>query len=208
MLESLHLKSDDKLLDLATGTGDVAIMAAHMGNLTQVRGIDPSVGMISVGKEKIVSEHLDDRVSLEVGDAQNLTTVSDESIDKITMSFGIRNVPDRAKALREMSRVLVSSPDSRVGILEFTAPTGTILTPIAKYFVRYVVPILGGVVSGSMDEYRYLEKSIFEFPSPEEFTKLMNANGLKVTEVKHFVSGVVQLYVAQKAVVEPAGQQG
>ncbi|EER15398.1 Ubiquinone/menaquinone biosynthesis methyltransferase ubiE, putative [Perkinsus marinus ATCC 50983] len=199
MLEALSLRSDDKLLDLATGTGDVAIMAAHMANLSNVRGIDPSVGMVSVGKDKVIAEDLDKRVFLEVGDAQNLTTVPDQSIDKITMSFGIRNVPDRPRALREMSRVLVSSPDSLVGILEFTAPTGTILAPIAKYFVRYVVPILGGLVSGNMDEYRYLEKSIFEFPTPEEFTNIINANGLKVIKVEHFVSGVVQLYIAQKA---------
>ena len=116
----------------------------------------------------------------------------DGSFDAVTIAFGIRNVPDRARGLAEMARVC--RVGGRVAILELGEPKRGVMAPLARFHIRQVVPRLGALLSGSK-EYRYLQTSIAAFPPPDEFAELMAANGLKVLEVVPLTFGVCNLYV-------------
>ncbi|EYF07576.1 2-heptaprenyl-1,4-naphthoquinone methyltransferase [Chondromyces apiculatus DSM 436] len=178
------------VLDLATGTGDLALAIADAHDV-RVIGIDPSAKMLEVGKQKVRYAHLDHRVELRLGDAQALE-LEDQSVDGVTMAFGIRNVPDRPKALREMARV--TRDGGRVAILELSEPRDGILSKLAQVHIHTVVPWLGSVLSGA-SEYGYLQKSIAAFPPPEEFAETMRQSGLDVVSVEPLTFGVVCLYV-------------
>ena len=115
------------------------------------------------------------------------------------MAFGIRNVPDRAAALREMARV--TRKGGRVAILELGEPKRGLLGPLARFHIRHVVPALGALISGSR-EYRYLQESIAAFPEPEVFAELMRDSGLRVISVTPLTFGVCNLYVATPAEAE------
>jgi demethylmenaquinone methyltransferase / 2-methoxy-6-polyprenyl-1,4-benzoquinol methylase len=197
------------VLDLATGTADVAILAAEelrRKGLTPseeakgkppVLGIDPSAGMLALGRDKVAAKGLESVVSLSLGDAQALGEVPSGSVDKIAMSFGIRNVEDRPAALREMARVLRKRPESRVGILEFQLPRSGPLRYIGDFMVRYGAPAIGALLTGLKDEYVHLKRSILEFPSQEGFAQLMREAGLEVVAVKETGFGVVALFLAR-----------
>jgi len=221
--DCLKLRADDQILDLATGTADVALLvgarlqelAAAAKGGPAVFGVDPSTEMLRIGVQKIRDVSLENVIHLHQGDAQNLSSVASVmgeptvlggleglatgSIDKISMSFGIRNVPDRSKALREMVRVLKKTESSRVCILEFSLPDGsTTLSKIAQFFITQIIPFIGSVATLGKGgaEYQYLERSIVEFPSPKEFAAQMTRNGLPVRNITSFQHGSVQLYTA------------
>lgn len=224
--QCMSLQRGDRVLDLATGTADVSLLAgARLHELSEpmggvaagaVLGVDPSSEMLRRGVAKVEEGRMSGVVKLVKGDAQDLSEVrgidaqgklSDPgagvatgSIDKISMSFGIRNVPDRAKALREMRRVLRSKESSRVCILEFSLPTGqSALSRLARMFITQVVPLIGRVttVGSGSEEYEYLERSILEFPRPLEFAASMAREGLPVQSITSFAYGAVQLYTAR-----------
>ncbi|MDX2052148.1 MAG: bifunctional demethylmenaquinone methyltransferase/2-methoxy-6-polyprenyl-1,4-benzoquinol methylase UbiE [Polyangiaceae bacterium] len=192
-IHRLRLKPQAEVLDLATGTGDVAIAAALAEPTARVVGVDPSEEMMVVGRRKISASGLSARVSLLLGDAQALT-FGEASFDGISMAFGIRNVPDRLRALAEMKRVL--KPGGRVVILELSEPPNGVMGALAKFHVHVLVPWLGALVSGA-HEYRYLQRSIAAFPPASEFAKLIEAAGLVVEEVRPLTFGVAHLYVAE-----------
>jgi demethylmenaquinone methyltransferase/2-methoxy-6-polyprenyl-1,4-benzoquinol methylase len=181
------------VLDLATGTADLAMMIAQIHPDARVIGSDPSERMLEVGVQKVDRQGLADRVTLEVGDAQALP-YEDDRFDACCIAFGIRNVPDRTAALAEMARV--TKPQGRVAILELGEPTVGWLSPFARFHVRKVIPRLGGMLSGSR-EYRYLQESIAAFPSADEFAKQMETAGLDVLEVRPLTFGACTLFVAQ-----------
>lgn len=178
------------VLDLATGTADLALAIAG-AHESRVIGIDPSMNMLEVGRRKVREAGLEDRIELRVGDAQALE-LDDASMDGVTIAFGIRNVPDRSRALREMARV--TRPGGRIAILELSEPRSGIMGKLARIHIRGVVPWLGGMLSGA-SEYRYLQRSIAAFPPPEEFADQMRASGLEVLEIAPLTFGVVCLYV-------------
>lgn len=188
------LRADSRrVLDLATGTADLAIEIAERKPGVEVVGLDPSRGMLDVGRLKLERRGLASRVSLVEGDAQALP-FADDTFDGCTIAFGIRNVPDRALALREMGRVTV--PDGRICILELSEPRRGLMSALARFHIRKVVPWMGALLSGSR-EYRYLQQSIAAFPPPEEFAALMESSGLEVLEVRPLTFGVSCLYVAR-----------
>ncbi len=193
---ALQLKPDSRMLDLATGTGDVAIAAAQSVPTLTVIGVDPSEEMMVVGRRKLKALGLTPRVSLELGDAQALA-FENSSFDGISIAFGIRNVPDRVQALREMKRVL--KPGGRLAILELSEPKAGILGLLAKFHVHVLVPWLGALISGA-HEYRYLQRSIAAFPAAPEFAKLIEAAGLAVEEIVPLTFGVAHLYVAENRI--------
>ncbi|MDP3278351.1 MAG: bifunctional demethylmenaquinone methyltransferase/2-methoxy-6-polyprenyl-1,4-benzoquinol methylase UbiE [Deltaproteobacteria bacterium] len=195
-VRSLNLRPGQRALDLATGTADLAMMLAKSQEDLLVVGSDPSRKMLDFGQQKLLAESLADRVSLELGDAQQLRFESNH-FDGITMAFGIRNVPDRAKALREIARV--TKPGGRIAILELSEPRGGLLGPIAKFHVHHVVPRLGALLSGA-SEYKYLQRSIAAFPAPEVFAQLMRDNGHDVLEVRPMTFGAVCLFVSTPTV--------
>lgn len=190
---ALGLRPGARVLDLATGTGDLAILVAESEPQAAVVGLDPSEKMLAIAARKVAAAELAERVELITGDAERLP-FPDASFDGITMAFGIRNVPDRPRALAEMARVL--RPGGRVAILELSEPRRGIIAPLARFHVHTLVPRLGALLSGAA-EYRYLERSIARFPPPEEFAETMRGAGLEVLEVRPLTFGVVCLYVAR-----------
>ena len=182
-----------EVLDLATGTGDLAIAIARSHGEARVRGTDPSKNMLAIGVDKVRARGLDGRVSLSTGDAQAIA-LPDASLDAVTIAFGIRNVPDRARALAEMARV--TRPGGTVAVLELGEPRGGLIGPFARFHIRHVVPRLGALLSGAT-EYRYLQRSIAAFPEPEQFAAMMEAVGLRTT-ITPLTFGVCNLYVGRK----------
>jgi demethylmenaquinone methyltransferase/2-methoxy-6-polyprenyl-1,4-benzoquinol methylase len=192
-VDALELKPGARVLDLATGTADLALKVLRRHPETTVVGVDPSVGMLEIGKQKVAAAGLAGKCELQVGDAQELP-FPDHSFDGICIAFGIRNVPDRLRALREMARV--TKPDGRIAILELSEPRGGIMGPLARFQIRTVVPWVGSLLSGAR-EYRYLQQSIAAFPSPEVFAGVMREAGLEVLRVQPLTFGVCCLYVAR-----------
>jgi demethylmenaquinone methyltransferase/2-methoxy-6-polyprenyl-1,4-benzoquinol methylase len=196
LLREAEVHEGDRVLDLATGSADVAIAACRVFNATSVIGLDPSVEMLRVGRLKIAALDITG-IDLVEGDAQSMPQFKNGQFDKITMSFGIRNVPDRLKALKEMRRVIKESVNARLAIMEFSAPQeGTIMGHAARLFVRHVVPVIGGLITNAVSEYQYLEESIFQFPSPIEFGRMIESAGFKMVKTSSFMAGVVNIYIA------------
>jgi demethylmenaquinone methyltransferase/2-methoxy-6-polyprenyl-1,4-benzoquinol methylase len=191
---ALGLSPDERgeILDLATGTGDLAIAIARMHPAARVLGTDPSANMLAIGQTKI--EALGGRVRLTAGDAQAIEA-ADGSYAGVTIAFGIRNVPDRDRALREMARVCRSG--GRVVVLELGEPNVGVLGPLARFHVRHLVPRIGALLSGAR-EYRYLQTSIAAFPSAPEFARKMEAAGLASVSFSPLTFGACTLYVGTK----------
>ena len=179
------------ILDVATGTADVAIAIARQDQSLTVTGLDPSVGMLEVGVEKVHACGLKKRVSLEVGDAQKMP-YDDNQFSGACISFGIRNVPDRNLGLSEMVRV--TEPGGQVVVLELSEPKGGIMAMLARFHVHHVVPFLGALISGDK-EYRYLQKSIQAFPESSTFVGMMQEAGLENVSAKRLTFGTAHLYV-------------
>ena len=197
LLREAEVGADDDVLDLATGSADVAIAASTKFSAKSVVGLDPSVEMLKAGRVKIASAGISN-IELVEGDAQSMPEFKDRQFDKITMSFGIRNVPDRLKALKEMRRVIAEESGSRLAIMEFSAPPeSTLLGKTAKLFVRHIVPFIGGLITSAVDEYQYLEESIFKFPTPTEFAQIIESAGFKMVKTVSYAVGVVNIYIAK-----------
>jgi demethylmenaquinone methyltransferase/2-methoxy-6-polyprenyl-1,4-benzoquinol methylase len=194
-VRALALGPRAHVLDLATGTADLAIAIAEAHPDATVIGMDPSRGMLDVGRQKLVESKLEKRIELRVGDAQELP-LEQACVDGVAIAFGIRNVPDRARALREMARV--TRTGGRVVILELSEPRRGLMGTLARTYVHGVVPRVGGFISGAK-EYRYLQRSIEAFPPPEEFVRTMEASGLRVLESAPLTFGVAWLFVATPA---------
>ena len=185
------LPNHGQILDVATGTADVAIAIAQQDNEISVTGLDPSVGMLEVGIEKVHGHGLNKRVTLEVGDAQKMP-YGDNSFSGSCISFGIRNVPNRLLGLKEMVRV--TAPGGQVVVLELSEPKGGIMAAFARLHVHYIVPFLGALISGDK-EYRYLQTSIQAFPPAAQFAKLMEEAGLEHVTAQRLTFGTAHLYV-------------
>jgi demethylmenaquinone methyltransferase/2-methoxy-6-polyprenyl-1,4-benzoquinol methylase len=188
---ALALKPGARVLDLATGTADLALRVAREEASCRVVGLDPSARMLEVGRRKVARQQLSERIELVQGDAQSLP-FPDHSFDGVCIAFGIRNVPDRPKALREMARV--TRPGGRIAILELSEPDGGLLTPFARFHVHTLVPTLGALLSGAR-EYRYLQRSIAAFPKAPEFSQLMAFSGIEPLALTSLTFGVCHLYV-------------
>jgi demethylmenaquinone methyltransferase/2-methoxy-6-polyprenyl-1,4-benzoquinol methylase len=194
---ALELGERPRVVDVATGTGDLAIAIARSRPGAAVVGIDTSREMLAVAAAKVARAELAARIELREGDAQALPLASCE-MDAATIAFGIRNVPDRAAALRELARVV--RPGGKVAILELGEPGSGLLGRAARFHTRHIVPRLGALLSGAR-EYRYLQTSIAAFPPADEFVAMMRANGLVVTATRSLAFGACTLYVATPAEV-------
>jgi demethylmenaquinone methyltransferase/2-methoxy-6-polyprenyl-1,4-benzoquinol methylase len=191
-VRSLALGENAQVLDVATGTGDLAIDLARMTPTAKIIGLDPSPGMLGIAREKVAKKTFADRIELVEGDAQALP-YEDNSMDAATIAFGIRNVPDRMKGLREMARVV--KPGGRVAVLELGEPKRGLLGAAARFHTRHVVPRLGALLSGKR-EYSYLQKSIAAFPAADAFAQMMKEAGMHVLSVTPLAFGACVLFVA------------
>ena len=196
---ALELRDGARVLDVATGTADLALAAARSAQRVFVHGVDPSPRMLELGRRKIVEAGLAERVALVVGEAERLP-FANRSFDAVTIAFGIRNVPDRRRGLAEMARVLV--PGGRAAVLELTSPKRGLLAPAVRFWVHRVTPLLGALLSRA-PEYRYLERSIADFPAAPEFARLMADVGFSVRSVRPLSWGACHLFVGVKPEVAP-----
>jgi demethylmenaquinone methyltransferase/2-methoxy-6-polyprenyl-1,4-benzoquinol methylase len=196
LVRLLDLRPGAMVLDHATGTADLALRIARSGDDIHVVGVDPSTEMLRIARQKVERAGLSQRVVLQKGDAEDLSGLDSDRFDAVSMAFGIRNVVDRGRALREFARV--TRPGGRIAILELSEPRRGVLGPLARFHVHQVVPRLGALLSGSR-EYRYLQRSIAAFPPPEEFAALMGESGIRVQEVLELTFGVCHLYVGTPA---------
>jgi demethylmenaquinone methyltransferase/2-methoxy-6-polyprenyl-1,4-benzoquinol methylase len=205
-----HPDEGYRIVDLATGTADVALQLARdlPTTGTRVLGLDPSHNMLELGRQKVHAAGLSDTITLEEADARDLSRHASRSFHAVTMSFGIRNVPPpRTDALCEMHRLLI--PDEGVlGILEFSTPDrgrggggGGVWGTVATWFIVHVVPSVGGILSGRPREYLHLQRSIRDFPSPDDFRTMLETldcpGRFDMEPVEHMNFGTVQLYVGR-----------
>ncbi len=191
LVTALECSGAARVLDVASGTADVALDIIKALPEAHVTGLDPSRGMLEVGQRKAADRSLQKQVELVVGDAQQMPFENDR-FDAACISFGIRNVPDRLQGLREMARV--TKPGGKVVVLELSEPRGGVLAPFARFHVHHVVPRLGALLSGAA-EYRYLQRSIAAFPAPDVFAQLMQQAGLEQVRFERLTMGVAFLHV-------------
>ena len=195
LVRALGVCGPGRLLDVATGTGDVALTIRRRHRACTVVGLDPSPNMLDVGRHKIRQAGLEAGIGLVVGDAQRLP-FADGCFEGACIAFGIRNVPDRLQGLREMRRV--TRPGGRVAVLELTEPRRGLLARLARIHVHHIVPWLGSRLSGRAP-YQYLQRSIKAFPPPSEFLTLMQQAGLVRVEGRRLSFGAVHLFWGEVA---------
>jgi demethylmenaquinone methyltransferase/2-methoxy-6-polyprenyl-1,4-benzoquinol methylase len=193
-IQSLQLTGRECVLDLCTGTADLAIAAARaQPGAARVVGIDFAGAMLGVGKKKIERDRGLRRVTLIRGDATRIP-LGDRSVDAVTIAFGIRNVDQVAAACREMRRVLRSG--GRLAILEFAVPTVPGLSRLYLGYLHHVLPRIGRAVSRHNAAYGYLPASIGAFSSPAEFVRILRDAGFSSISAKGLTFGSVILYTA------------
>ena len=194
-IQSLQLTGHERVLDLCTGTADLAIAAARaQPGAARVVGIDFAGAMLGVGRKKIERDQgLHHRVTLVRGDATRIP-LTDRSVDAVTIAFGIRNVDQVAAACREMRRVLRRG--GRLAILEFAVPTVPGLSRLYLGYLHHVLPRIGRAVSRHNAAYGYLPASIGAFSSPDEFVRILRDAGFSSISAKGLTFGSVILYTA------------
>jgi len=177
-------------LDIGAGTGDIAIEILRQAPGSKVIGIDPSEGMLQLGREKIERKGISQFITLEVGDVLDLK-YRDNSFDGAITSFCIRNVTDRKRGIEEICRVV--RPGGKLVILELTQPTGFIMGPLFRLYANVVMPFITRIMS-SVSAYRYLTASMADFPRPETVLALMRDAGLVNRRYAHMTGGIVTLF--------------
>jgi demethylmenaquinone methyltransferase/2-methoxy-6-polyprenyl-1,4-benzoquinol methylase len=183
----------EHLLDVATGTADLAIMASKKAN--HVTGADISAGMLAHGRSKVEKAGLSDRITLVQADAANLP-FADNTFDAITVAFGVRNFEDLAQGLRGMARVL--RPGGRLFVLEFSTPRQTPFKQLFRFYFHRIMPIIGRLVSKDDAAYSYLPASVDAFPQGEQFSSILRSCGFRDVRAQLLTFGVATLYVARK----------
>ena len=189
------LKKTDatSILDVATGTADLAISINKGIPNSQVTGIDISSGMIKVGKQKIPRRKLNSSVKLIIGDGENLP-FEDDSFDAVTVAFGVRNFEDLEKGLSEMNRV--TKPGGCIAILEFSKPEKAPFKQIYFFYFKYILPTLGRWLSKDASAYSYLPASVDAFPYGEKFMSKLSEFNFKNIQSQPLTFGIATLYVA------------
>lgn len=184
-----------RVLDMATGTGEVAVALAQKQADCHIVGADLSVQMLAGAKEKIEREHLAGRIELVEADVEQLPFEEGE-FDLATVVFGVRNFPDQARALAELKRTL------RVGgellVMEFSEPKGVLFAPIYRLYQRYWMPWLGGLLSGDRNAYTYLPASIRKYCQTVDFEQELHKAGFVLNKTIRLTQGVATIYCATK----------
>lgn len=180
-----------EILDVATGTGDLAIRMAKDCPGARIKGIDLSEAMLELGKNKVNKKKLRQCIKLQVGDAAQIP-FPDNTFDAVTSAFGVRNFENIDKGLSEMLRVCKNS--GMIAILEFSHPKKGIVSPFYNFYSRHVLPFIGKTLSKHPTAYRYLPESVASFPESDVFMKSLQNSGLTETGMKQFHQGIATLY--------------
>ena len=184
-----------RILDVATGTGDLAIAMARRIRDVQVLGVNLSEQMLAVARRKIEARGLDGRIVLDRGDAERLA-VADASVDVATVAFGVRNFGDLGAGLRELARTI--KPGGKVVILEFSRPRNRVFRALYEFYSYKILPRIGGLVSRDKRAYEYLPASVGEFPAPEEFMAMMARAGFRNCRARSQSFGIAQIYIGER----------
>jgi demethylmenaquinone methyltransferase/2-methoxy-6-polyprenyl-1,4-benzoquinol methylase len=195
-IRALSLTGRERVLDLCTGTADLAIAAiAARPPARRVVGIDFAHAMLRIGRDKIVRGGLSDRIAVLRGDAMQIP-LERGSVDAITVGFGIRNVEDTAAACGEMHRVLAK--DGRLAILEFAIPATPVVRTVYSWYFNRVLPLVGRVVSRHSGAYGYLPASVGAFATPDEFVTILRQHGFVDVTAVRLTFGIVCLYTGRR----------
>lgn len=185
-----------KIMDVATGTGDLAIAMAKRVDRTQILGVDISEEMLAVARRKIEKQGLEERIMLEKGDAENLSMVASESIDAITVAFGVRNFENIERGLSELYRTL--KPGGKLVVLEFSMPKNRLVRWVYSQYAHRLLPRIGGMISKDKQAYTYLPDSVEEFPAPERFSDMLREAGFCRVKARSQSFGIAYIYDATK----------
>lgn len=191
-LQDIHPK---KILDVATGTADVALMTYKALKPETIIGIDISDGMLELGRRKIEKQGLQNTITLFNGDSEQIN-YPDNSFDAVTVAFGVRNFQNLEKGLQEMLRVL--RPGGKLVVLEFSKPKQTGFKGLYKFYMNVVAPKAGSMFAKNKDAYQYLNESVQAFPEREQFTEVMKQTGYKGIYFKPLSLGICCIYVGTK----------
>jgi demethylmenaquinone methyltransferase/2-methoxy-6-polyprenyl-1,4-benzoquinol methylase len=191
-LESIHPKT---ILDVATGTADVAIMASGILKPEKITGIDISDGMLEIGRKKIAKLGLQDRIQLLNGDCETIK-FDDDSFEAVTVAFGVRNFENLEKGLSEIKRVL--KPGGKLVVLEFSKPRSAVVKPMYNLYMKYICPALGKIFSKNRNAYQYLDESIKKFPEGKNFTAILDKLGYSNIYYKPLSLGICSIYCGEK----------
>lgn len=191
------LKNDQpkKILDIATGTADVAIMASKILSPEKVIGIDISQGMLDLGKKKVADQGLDKIIELQLGDSEAIQ-FKDNNFDAVTVSFGVRNFQHLEIGLCEIKRVLREG--GKLVVLEFSRPSLPGIQQLYKLYMSLVAPGIGKLFSNNRDAYQYLNDSVQKFPEGKDFVQVLESVGFKNTSFKRLSLGICSIYIGTK----------
>jgi demethylmenaquinone methyltransferase/2-methoxy-6-polyprenyl-1,4-benzoquinol methylase len=183
------------LLDVATGTADVAIMASALLKPDKIIGIDISDGMLEIGRQKIKKSGLGNTIELLNGDSETIN-FENASFDAVTVAFGVRNFQNLEKGLSEIYRVL--KPGGKLVVLEFSQPSSPVVKSFYNIYMKTVAPGMGKLFSKNKCAYEYLDESIKKFPEGEKFVQILDSVGYKNTESKKLSLGICSIYCGEK----------
>ncbi len=183
------------VMDVATGTGDLAIEVVKQLSPEKVVGVDISEGMMKFGREKVKAKNLDKIISFELGDSENLP-FAENSFDAITVGFGVRNFAHLEIGMKGMFRVL--KPGGMLVVLEFSKPHKFPMKQLTAFYYRFILPLVGRMVSSDKRAYSYLPESIKAFPEGPQFLEVMKSTGFKEVKWQPLTFGVASIYVGIK----------
>lgn len=184
----------DKILDLATGTGDLAIKMAAKMKQAEITGADISEAMLGLAQKKVLKKNLEARISLKYASVHSLP-FNNQYFDAVTVAFGVRNFEDMDKAFSEVKRVL--KPGGKCYILEFSKPAHPAVSFIYNIYFKHILPWLGNVFSGNKIAYRYLNRSASLFPSGKTFEDILRKNKIEPVSTKPLTFGIATLYIGK-----------
>jgi demethylmenaquinone methyltransferase/2-methoxy-6-polyprenyl-1,4-benzoquinol methylase len=194
-LKELRKYKPRHMLDIATGTGDFAILAQKILQPETITAVDISEGMMAVGREKVAKRGIDDIIRFEYQDCAEMT-FADNSFDAATVSFGVRNFEDIDKSFQEVRRVV--KPGGVFLFIELTTPDKSPMKELYSTYTKYVMPFLSGLFDTEQRAYQYLPESIAAFPQGREMMLILKKNGFRNIRLRRYTLGITTLYIAEK----------
>ncbi len=192
--KSLEENQPETILDVASGTGDLAIELSKLP-VKKIVGMDIAAEMLDIGRKKIKKKGLENLIEMEVGDSENMK-YKDATFDVVTVAFGVRNFENLDKGLKEMYRVL--NKGGRVAVLEFSKPSAFPMKQVYQFYFRYILPGIGKLVSRNETAYTYLPNSVAAFPEGDEFMRRLKKAGFRNVKQNRLTFGISTLYIADK----------
>ncbi len=197
MIAELVSVNPKNVLDVATGTADVAINTIKqlkINDLT-IKGVDISAEMLNIGRQKISKEGLTERIELTLGDSEQLPYEGNK-FDAVTVAFGVRNFENLERGLQEMHRVLRGG--GKLVVLEFSKPTSFPFRQLYNFYFKYILPIIGKLTSKDNRAYTYLYESVQAFPDGDKFLTVLKKIGFKDIQCKSLTLGICSIYIGYK----------